>query len=154
MKDEFSPDEWENLVRLPYAVSMAVMTAAPTILGVWGETKAMMQQPAGLAVDAGTPLVGLLVAEMQARAMDLVQEEQAAWKADPAGYRATTLEACHSAVTALAKVPPDESEACRRWVLAIGTKVAEASKERGVAVREPELAALGEISGALGLGSP
>lgn len=153
MRETFSPGEWENLVRLPYAVSMTVMMAAPTILGVWGETKAMMQQPSGLAVDAGTPLVGLLAAEMQARAMDLVQEQQATWKDDPAGYRATTLEACRTAVTALAKVPPDESQAYRRWVLAIGTKVAEASKERGVAVSEPELAALAEIAGALGLGS-
>ncbi len=154
MKENFSPEEWENLVSLPYAVSMTVMMAAPNMMGFWGETKAMMQEPAALAAASGASLVGLLIAEMQARAKDLIQEQQNAWKSDQAGYRSKTLEACRSAATALAKVPPEEALAYNNWVLAIGMKVAEASKEHGVAVSDPEKAALAEISGALGVSPP
>jgi hypothetical protein len=151
MKENFTSDEWENLVGLPYAVSMAIMVAAPNVLGVWGETKAMMQEPANLAAKGGSALVGLLLAEMQPRIRDLMKKQQETWKHDQAGYRAKTLEACRSAATSLAKVPPDEALAYREWVLAIGLKVAEASKENGVAVSDPEKAALAEISGALGV---
>src|SRR5665647_323166 len=97
IKENFNPEEWENLVSLPYAVSMTVMMASPNMLGIWGETKAMMQEPAALAAASGASLVGLLIAEMQARAKDLIQEQQNAWKNDQAGYRVKTLEACRSA---------------------------------------------------------
>ena len=46
MKQNFTPGEWENLISLPYAVSMTVMVAVPSILGFWGETKAILQEPA------------------------------------------------------------------------------------------------------------
>lgn len=154
MKESFNPEEWDNLVSLPYAVSMTIMMAAPNLLGLWGETKAMMQEPASLALASGSSIVGLVIAEMQTRGKDLMQEQQNAWRNDQAGYRTRTLEACRSAATALAKVSPEEALAYNRWVLAIGTKVAEASKEHGVAVSDPEKAALAEISGALGVSIP
>lgn len=151
MKETFTPDEWENLLRLPYAVSMTIMVAAPNVLGVWGETKAMMQEPASLAATSGSALVGLLLAEMQSKIKDLVKEQQNAWKHDQAGYRTKTLGACRSAAAALSKTTPEEALAYKKWVLAIGQKVAEAAKEHGVLVSEPEQAALNEISGALGI---
>jgi len=151
LKENFTPGEWESLVSLPYAVSTTVMMAAPNIMGLWGETKAMMQEPASLAAASGSSLVGLLIAEMQARVKDLIKEQQNAWKHDQAGYRTKTLEVCRSVATSLAKVPPEEALAYKKWVLALGLKVAEASKEHGVAVSEPEKAALAEISGALGI---
>ncbi|MDD1708706.1 MAG: hypothetical protein LUQ33_06015 [Methanoregulaceae archaeon] len=151
MKENFTNDEWENLVGLPYAVSMTIMVAAPNVLGVWGETKAMMQEPANLAAKSGSALVGLLLAELQPRIKELAKKQQETWKHDQAGYRGKTLEACRAAATALAKSPPDEALAYKKWVLAIGLKVAEAAKEHGVAVSDPEKAALAEISGALGV---
>lgn len=151
IKENFTTDEWENLVGLPYAVSMTIMVAAPNVLGVWGETKAMMQEPANLAAISGSALVGLLLAEMQPKIKDLMKKQQETWKHDRAGYRGKTLEACKSAATALSRVPPDEALAYKKWVLAIGLKVAEAAKEHGVAVSDPEKAALAEISGALGI---
>lgn len=153
IKENFSSDEWENLVSLPYAVSMTIMVAAPNVLGVWGETKAMMQEPAALAAKSGSALVGLLLAEMQPRIKELMKKQQEAWKHDQTGYRGKTLEACRSAVIALAKVPAEEALAYKKWVLAIGVKVAEAAKEQGVAVSPPEKAALAEISGTLGIGA-
>jgi hypothetical protein len=153
IKENFTNGEWENLVSLPYAVSMTIMVAAPNVLGVWGETKAMMQEPANLAAKSGSALVGLLLAEMQPKIKELMKKQQDTWKHDQAGYRGKTLEACRSAATALTKVPAEEAEAYKKWVLSIGLKVAEAAKEHGVAVSDPEKAALAEISGALGVGT-
>jgi hypothetical protein len=152
MKENFTTVEWENLISLPYAVSMTVMVAVPSILGLWGETKATMQEPANLAAASGSAFVGLLLAEMQFRIKDLMKDQQNAWKRDQAGYRTKTLDACRSATTSLAKIPPEEGLAYKKWVLAIGLKVAEAAKENGVAVSDPEKAALAEISSALGIG--
>jgi hypothetical protein len=151
MKENFTSDEWENLVSLPYAVSMTIMVAAPNVFGVWGETKAMMQEPANLAAKSGSSLNGLLLAEMQPRIKDLMKQQQNAWKHDQAGYRGKVLGACRSAGAALSKVPPEEALAYKKWVLAIGLKVAEAAKEHGVAVSDLEKAALAELSGALGV---
>ena len=152
MKENFTTVEWENLISLPYAVSMTVMVAVPSILGFWGETKATMQEPANLAAASGSAIVGLLLAEMQFRIKDLMKDQQNAWKHDQAGYRTKTLDACRSATTSLAKIPPEEGLAYKKWVLAIGLKVAEAAKENGVAVSDPDMAALAEISSALGIG--
>ncbi len=151
MKENFTPEEWENLLNLPYAVSMTVMVAAPSVMGVWGETKAMIQEPALLAAESGSALVGLVLAELQSKAKDLIKEQQNRWKHDQAGYRTTTLAACRDAATALSKVASDEALAYKKWVLAIGTKVAEAAKEHGVAISQPEKEALEEITAALGL---
>jgi hypothetical protein len=154
LKENFTPEEWQNLASLPYAAAMTVMMASPNLLGVWGETKAMMQQPASLAAASGSSLVGLLSAEVQSRAKDLIQEQQADWKRDQAGYLARTLEAARAATGALAKVPAEEADAYRQWVLDTATRVAEDSKEGGAAVSEQEQAALAELTGALGTGAP
>ena len=152
MKQNFTTAEWENLISLPYAVSMTIMVAVPSILGFWGETKAMIQEPANLASASGSALVGLLIAEMQPRIKDLMKDQQNAWKQDQAGFRTKTLDACKTAAISLAKVPLEEGLAYKKWVLAIGLKVAEAAKENGIAVSDPEKAALAEISSALGIG--
>ncbi len=151
LKEAFTEDEWKNLVGLPYAVSMTVIVAAPNIMGFWGETKTMMQEPANLAVASGSGLVGLVVAEGQSKVKDLVNEQQQLWKKDQAGYRTKTISSCQSAAVALGKVTPEEAVAYKKWVLAIGQKVAEASKEDGNAVSDPERTALAEITTALGV---
>ncbi len=153
LRENFTDEEWKNLVSLPYAVSIAVIEAAPSFFGAWGETKAMMQEPVKLAAESGSALVGLVSAEMQAEERDLIKEQQSLARHDPAGYRTKTIEAARSASEALSKVSPDEATACKKWVLAIGMKVAEAAKEHGVAVSDPEKAVLNEISEAFGIGA-
>jgi len=150
MKENFTADEWKNLVALPYAISMAVIAAAPNIMGLWSETKSMMQEPPNLAASSGSALAGLIIAEAQSNLKELVTEQQHQWKQDQAGYRTKVFDACKSAATALGKVSPEEALAYRKWVLAVGLKVAEASKEDGNAVSVPEKTALDEISAALG----
>lgn len=151
MKEQFRENDWKNLVSLPYAVSMTVMAAAPSILGAWGETKAMIQEPPKLAAASGSELVSLVSADMQPNAKDLIKEQQNLMKQDQMAYRTRTIEACKSAATALSAVPPDEAEAYKKWLLQIGEKVAEAAKEHGVVVSDQEKTALDEIAGALGL---
>jgi hypothetical protein len=151
LREQFTGDEWQNLVSLPYAISMAVIVAAPSLLGAWGETKALMQEPAHLAAESGSALVGLVSAEMQSRGKGLIKEQQDLMKRDRTGYRNTVIGAAKSASEALSRVSPDEAMAYKRWSLAIGRKVAEAAKEHGVAVSEPEIAVLDEISDAFGI---
>jgi len=151
MKENFTADEWKSLVALPYAISMAVIAAAPNILGLWSETKSMMQEPPNLAASSGSTLAGLIIAEAQSQLKDLVSEQQHQWKQDQAGYRTRVVATCKSVAVALGKVPPEEAQAYKKWVLAVGLKVAEASKEDGNAVSDPEKTALAEISAALGV---
>jgi hypothetical protein len=152
-KENFTDEEWKNLVGLPYAISMAVMAASPSILGAWGETKAMMQEPVNLAAQSGSALVGQVSAEMQSRGKEVLKEQQNLMKRDRMGYRSSTVEAAKAASAALAKVSPDEATAYKTWALAIGRKVAEAAKEHGVAVSDPEQAVLDDISSAFGIGA-
>jgi hypothetical protein len=151
LRENFTDEEWKNLVRLPYAISMTVILAAPSVLGAWGESKAMIQEPVKLAAESGSALVGLISAEMQSEQRALVKEQQDLMKHDRTGYRSTTLEAAKSASAALSRVAPDEAMAYKKWALAIGLKVAEAAKEHGVAVSDPEKAVLDEIAGAFGI---
>ncbi|NPV61965.1 MAG: hypothetical protein HPY61_04930 [Methanotrichaceae archaeon] len=153
IKETFIDDEWKNLLSLPYAVSMTVIAAAPSFLGVWSESKAMMTEPGKLAAESGSGLVGVVSAEIQARAKELIKEQENLMKHDQTGYKNKTVEACREAAKALSKTTPDEATAYKKWVLAIGQKVAEAAKEHGVAVSDPEKAALSEISTALGTGA-
>ena len=151
LREQFTDDEWKNLVGLPYAISMAVIVAAPSVLGAWGETKALVQEPAHLAAESGSALVGLVSAEMQSRGKELIKEQQDLMKRDRTGYRNMVIGAAKSASEALSRVSPDEAMAYKQWSLAIGRKVAEAAKEHGVAVSEPEIAVLDEISDAFGI---
>ena len=137
---------------MPYAVSTAVIAAAPSFLGEWSESKAMMTEPGRLVASSGSELVGLIISEMQSRARDLIKEQQIMMKQDQARYRNETIQACMSAAKALLKVSPEEAIAYKKWIMAIGQKVAEAAKEHGVAVSNPEKIALNEIKTALGLG--
>jgi hypothetical protein len=102
---------------------------------------------------SGSGLVGMISAELQSRSKDLLKEQQDLLKHDQTGYRTKTIEACKAAAAALSKIAPEEAMAYKKWALAIGQKVAEAAKEHGVAVSDPEKAVLGEVSAALGTGA-
>jgi hypothetical protein len=54
IRENFADEEWKNLLSMPYAVSMAVMAAAPSFLGAWSETKAMITEPVNLAASSGS----------------------------------------------------------------------------------------------------
>jgi len=151
IRENFTDEEWKNLLRMPYAVSMAVIAAAPSFLGAWSESMAMITEPAKLAAPSGSGLVGILSAEMQSKAKDLIGEQRDLIMHDQAGFKFKTIETCKSVNVTLSKTTLEEAIAYKKWVLAIGQKVAEAAKEHGVALSEPERAVLSEFSAALGI---
>jgi hypothetical protein len=151
IRENFSDEEWQKLLSLPYAVSLTIVTAAPSFLGAYGEVKALLTEPAKLAASTGSDLVGVLSGEMQSKAKDLIKQQQDLIKHDQSGFRSKTIEACTSASAILSKTVPEEAIAYKKWVLAIGQKVAEAAKEHGVAFSEPEKAVLSEVSAAFGM---
>jgi hypothetical protein len=152
IREEFTDEEWQTLLSVPYAVSLTIVTAAPSFWGAYGETKALITEPGKLATSSGSDLVGILSGEMQSKAKDLIKQQQDLMKHDQAGYRSKTIEACTSAAAILSKTTAEEAIAYKKWVLAVGQKVAEAAKEHGVAISEPEKIVLGEVSAAFGLG--
>lgn len=151
IREEFSDEEWQTLLSVPYAVSLTIVTAAPSFWGAFGEVKALIAEPAKLAASSGSDLVGILSGEMQSKAKDLIKQQQDLFKHDKSGFRSKTIEACTSASAILSKTVPEEAIAYKKWVLAIGQKVAEAAKESGVDVSEPEKAVLSEVSTAFGM---
>lgn len=153
IRENFTDEEWQKLLSIPYVVSLTIVTAAPSFLGAFSESKALLTEPPKLAASSGSDLVGLLSGEMQSRAKDLIKQQQDQIKHDQSGFKSKTVEACTSASEILSKTMPDDATAYKTWVLAIGQKVAEAAKEHGVAVSEPEMAVLSEVSAAFGMSS-
>jgi hypothetical protein len=153
IRENFTDEEWQKLLSIPYAVSLTIVTSAPSLLGAFSESKALLTEPTKLAASSGSDLVGILSGEMQSKAKDLIKQQQDQIKHDQSGFRSKTIKACTSASEILSKTMPDEAAAYKMWVLAIGQKVAEAAKEHGVAVSEPEKAVLGEVSAAFGMSS-
>ncbi|MFZ0924960.1 MAG: hypothetical protein WCE82_10480 [Halobacteriota archaeon] len=154
IKENFTDEEWQKLLSIPYAVSFAIVTAAPSLWGAFGESKTMLTEPAKLAASSGSDLVSTLSGEMQSQAKDLVKQQQNLFKQDKSGYRSKTTEACNAVSVILARTTSEEAMAYKKWVLAIGQKVAEAAKESGgVVVSEAEKAVLSEVSAAFDMSS-
>ena len=149
LKENFTDIEWKNLISLPYAVSMMVSLAVPDIMSMRSEMAVILSQPINLAAESGSTLVGLVSADLQSKGKRLIIEQQDLIIRNKTGYRAKTLENCKSVVVSLTKISPDESLAYRKWIVAIGQKVAEAAIEHDVAISDPEKAALNDISNAL-----
>jgi hypothetical protein len=151
IREEFTDEEWQKLLSIPYAVSLTIVTAAPSFWGAFGEVNALITEPAKLAASSGSDLVGILSGEMQSKAKDLIKQQEDLFKHDKSGFRSKTIEACTSASAILSKTTAEEVITYKKWVLAIGQKVAEAAKEHGVAVSEPEKTVLSEVSAAFGM---
>jgi hypothetical protein len=153
IREQFTDEEWQKLLSIPYAVSVTIVTAAPSFWGAYGEVKALITEPAKLAASSGSNLVGILSGEMQSKAKDMIKQQEDLFKHDQSGFRSKTIEACTSASAILSKTIPEEAIAYKKWVLAIGQKVAEAAKEHGVAISEPEKTVLSEVSAAFEMSS-
>jgi hypothetical protein len=154
IKEKFTDEEWQQLLSLPYAISFAIVTASPSLLGAFGESKTMLTEPSKLAAASSSDVVATVSGEMQSRAKELIKQQQNLFNQDKTGYRTKTVEACKAASASLSKIALKEATAYKQWVLAVGQKVAEAAKESGgVMVSEAEKAVLSEVSAAFGISS-
>jgi hypothetical protein len=153
VKDTFTAEDWQTLLRLPFKIGVALMVIAPSgPIGLTMETMALAKAPFALAqVSNANALVSALTVELQAQAKAIVKDEESAFKhSDPASYKGKAVEACRSAAAALSKASAEDAGAYRTWVLAVGQKVSEAAKEGGVLVSDVEKSVLKELSEALG----
>jgi hypothetical protein len=152
VKDAFTAEEWQTLLRLPLKIGVTLMVVAPSgPIGLTKETMTLAQAPFALAqASNANALVSALAVELQAQAKAIVKDEESAFKhSDPASYTGKAVEACMAAAAALSKTSAEDAGAYRTWVLAVGQKVAEAAKEGGVPVSDQEQALLKEMDEAL-----
>ena len=152
VKDTFTADEWQTLLRLPFKIGLTLMVVAPSgPIGLTKETMTLAKAPFALAqASNANALVSALAVELQAQAKAIVKDEESAFKhSDPASYKGKTVAACQAAVAALSKTSTEDAGAYRTWVLAVGQKVAEAAKEGSVLVSDQEQALLKDIDEAL-----
>jgi hypothetical protein len=148
VKESFTTEEWQTLLRLPLKIGMTLMMVSPSgLIGLTKETMALAKAPFALAQDSNAnALVSALAVELQAQAKAIAKDEESAFKqSDPASYKGKAIEACQTAAAALSKASVEDAGAYRTWVLAVGQKVAEAAKEGGVLVSEQENALLKEM---------
>ncbi len=158
LKDSFTTEEWNTLIRAPMMVSYAVAGAAPSSgIGFVKEMKAVADAifDAGEQAPAGS-LVEAVVNQIKANATDQHEGPRETIAAQDVGGRA--LEVCRQVNQVLqSKANTDDVDSYKRWLLSVAQKVAEATKEGGflnfggVRVSESETAALGEIATALGV---
>src|SRR5512139_2701303 len=153
VKDTFTAEEWQMLLKLPFKIGVTLMVIAPSgPIGLTKETMALAKAPFALAqASNANALVSALTVELQAQAKAIVKDEESAFKhSDPASYKGQAIEACQSAAAALSKASTEDAEAYRTWVLSVGQKVAEAAKDGGVLISDQEKALLKELAEALG----
>ena len=152
VKDTFTTEEWQTLLRLPFKIGVALMVVSPSgPIGLTKETLALAKAPFALAQDSNAnALVSALAVELQTQAKAIVKDEESAFKhSDPASYKGKTVAACQAAVAALSRTSTEDARAYRTWVLAVGQKVADAAKESGVLVSDQEQALLKDMDEAL-----
>ena len=155
-KADYEAEEWEAISLLPTRVSFAVMiSGTPGPIQVVHETGVfaahVIEQPKD-----GNELVEAVVTLY--RTDKETPKAAAPQKETMASYRDEALAACRKVNDILAaKSTPEEADGYKQWVVGLGRKVAEASKEGGflgiggTRVSAEEQATLSETAAALGV---
>ncbi|HEX3269115.1 MAG TPA: hypothetical protein VHR15_00600 [Ktedonobacterales bacterium] len=164
-KDLFTPTEWESLERAPVMVARAVIAADMSgSISLVTEYQAMQKMVrATHAAGSESEIIGEVAASLTARQNDgqtieeILGESGAAGERDAEKIREQALEALHALAALLAhKAPAEEANEFKRWLLEIGQRVADASKEGNgdSRVTEKEAATLGALATVLEVESP
>ena len=158
IKDKFTPEEWQELLKAPMLAAYAVAGSAPSKQDdfiremaavadgvVEGETRAPKDS-----------LLGTVISDIVANAEDEHRGQTEKLSRDDVRTRA--LATCRSAAAAVeAKVSPEEAYEYKRWVLVVAQKVAAAAKEGGLfgfggeQVSGAEIATINEIGEAINI---
>jgi hypothetical protein len=158
LKENFTAEEWNTLIRAPMMVSYGVAGAAPSGgIGFVKEMKAVADAifDAGAQYPEGS-LVEAVTSQIKANATDHFQGSRETLSAAEIKERA--LEVCRQVSLILqSKASVEESDSYKRWLMTVAESVAEASKESGFLgfggerVSEGETAALSELASSLGV---
>jgi hypothetical protein len=140
-KADFTEQEWELVLEGPPSAGMIVVTAQRG--GTFRETFAMAKAYAEARQEHG-----------QSKLLDEIVSAKPrvdrARSHSPEELKEHGLRHLREAVALLeAKATPEELDGYRRFVLAVADKVAGAHREGGVAISEPEQAAIDEIAAAM-----
>lgn len=155
-KSDFTPEEWKTIVAAAPMVGLAVTCASPN--GPWGVMKEMLSMGMAMAEmlqkGSANALISELAADLKARQ---TKAEPPQGMKDPEQCKEAALNHV-KAVNDLIdrKVKPDEGDEFKKWLLAVGRRVAEASNEGGIfgfggeQVSDAERNVLRQIAFALG----
>jgi hypothetical protein len=153
-KTDFTPEEWAHLTGGPVAAALYVITASPSLLGMFSEVNAMLHaiQAAASGAPAGTLLAAVLADLNQTCTKQHVSDLRPGGGADQASAMAQLLEAVRLASSAVgAKGSLEEAQAYGGFVLGVARAVAQAAKDDGQAVSAKEKAALDTLAQTLGV---
>ncbi len=155
-KADFTPEEWKAIVAAAPMVGLAVTCASPS--GPWGVMKEMLSM--GMAMTEmlekgrNNSLIAELGADLKARQ---TKSEPPQGMTDAEQCKQTALSHLRGVNEVLdRKVKPEEADEFKKWLLAIGRRVAEAANEGGFfgfggeRVSEAEKNVLRQIAFALG----
>jgi hypothetical protein len=156
VKDEFTPDEWKNVLKAPMLAAYAVAGAAPS------RQEDFVQEMAAVAEGvievehrvAKDSLLGAVIADIVANAEDDKQGQTE--KLSPDEVKERALETCRAVASDLeTRVGAEEAYEYKRWVLVVAEKVAAAAKEGGLfgfggeQISGSEVATINEIGEAI-----
>ena len=155
-KSDFTPEEWKEIVAAAPMVGLAVTCASPN--GPWGVMKEMLSMGMAMAEmlqkGSANPLIAELAADLKARQTRL---EPPQGIKDPEQGKELALNHVRAVNDLLnRKVKADEADEFKKWLLAVGRRVAEASNEGGIfgiggeRVSDAEKNVLRQIAFALG----
>ena len=156
-KSDFTTEEWKMIVGAAPMVGLAVTCASPN--GPWGVLKEMLSMGMAMAEmlqkGSSNPLIAELAADLKERQ---TKPEPPQGIKDPEQAKELALNhirAVNDIVSRKAKA--DEADEFKKWLLAVGERVAEASNEGGIfgiggeRISDAEKNVLRQIAFALGL---
>jgi hypothetical protein len=131
-KADFTPEEWKTIVAAAPMVGLAVTCASPN--GPWGVMKEMLSMGMAMAEilqkGSSNPLIAELAADLKARQ---TKTEPPQGLKDPEQCTQSALNHVRAVNDLLnRKVKPEEADEFKKWLLAVGRRVAEASNEGGI----------------------
>jgi hypothetical protein len=131
-KSDFTAEEWKAIVAAAPMVGLAVTSASPN--GPWGVMKEMLSMGMAMAEmlqkGSSNPLIAELAADLKARQ---TKPEPPAGIKNPEQAKESALNHVRAVNDLLnRKVQPAEAAEFKRWLLAVGHRVAEASNEGGI----------------------
>ena len=156
-KTDFSTEEWKMIVAAAPMVGLAVTCASPN--GPWGVLKEMLSMGMAMAEmlqkGSSNPLIAELAADLKERQ---TKPEPPQGIKDPEQAKELALNHIRAVNDIVGrKDKADEADEFKKWLLAVGERVAEASNEGGIfgiggeRVSEAEKNVLRQIAFALGL---
>jgi len=156
-KADFTTEEWKTIVAAPPMVGLAVTCASPN--GPWGVLKEMLSMGMAMAEmlqkGSSNALIAELAADLKARQ---TKPEPPQGIKDPEQAKELALNHVRMVNDIVnRKATRDEADEFKKWLLAVGQRVAEASNEGGIfgfggeRVSDAEKNALRQIAFALGL---